>query len=88
MKTLTLLDGTILVVRQIAAVLPIRQQEEVVDIMDEGEEPPIPKVWYEFSVVFVGGTKLYPPIEYGSRPQAQQDRDAVISAIKIGDSRL
>lgn len=70
-RTVQLVDGTLIVVRQIAAVGPVVQS---------GKKK---KKMTTFDIVLVGGTKLFPQIEYNEdRIQAERDRAHVIHEIK------
>lgn len=82
MRTLKLHNGTTLVIRQIAAVGPVEVKEETIEA-EIGEPDPPPRRWCIFGIWLVGGTKMYPPIEYdGDGVQANIDRTNVVAHIE------
>ena len=87
-RTITLTNGTVIVVRQIAAVGPIIHKEELID--DDGEGDPIPKRhWCIFDIWLVGGSKLYPAIEYSPDGlAATEDRTMVLNEIQNAGNTL
>lgn len=88
MRTLQLINGTIIVIRQIAAVGPIINKEVEVDD-DESESPLPPKRWCYFDIWLVGGSKIYPAIEYHfDAVQAERDRNKIVAALEIRVNEL
>ena len=87
-RTLELWDTTVVVVRQIAAVGPIVQMEKQ-ETDDEGDPIGPPKRWCTFTIVLVGGTKLYPQIEYpDDRAEAERDRSNILAEIETTQQGL
>ncbi len=82
MRTLQLVDLTTIVVRQIAAVGPLVHREE-----DGGEDetlqPLPPKKWCYFEIWLVGGSKMYPSLQYSPDGiQCARDRNKIIAALE------
>ena len=87
-KTIELWDKTVIVVRQIAAVGPVVNKKKEFETEDEQPNPP-PKVWCYFDIWLVGGTKLYPQLEYPSDTiEAYRDRTNLLMAIEGGNAQL
>lgn len=90
MRTLQIQDGTVIVVRQIAAVGPIRQKEKELDEDESGAGNPLPKKrWCIFDIHLVGGYKLYPEREYDRNEiEASRDRNKIVAALETRVNEL
>ncbi len=90
MRTIQLVDGTTIVVRQIAAVGQVVNKEKNVEIENDEPLPPDSdsidyelKLWTQFDIWLVGGTKMYPSVEYNINGiQAGNDRTKVVAALE------
>ena len=93
MRTIQLIDQTVIVLRHVAAVGPIVHKERPVEEGDDigpDRGPVLPTFrWCEFDIVFIGGTKLYPAREYGyDEVQAARDRNKIVAALETRVNEL